>query len=127
MDATTPLPNPLALPPPKEKIQPLFSGNRLPLYHLPFLKNFELYLSWSVRVQHSILSIWLWLPSTKNEAPSSISTIFQPALSKFIQKFVIPPPSKKGSRDYAFYMRYYKKETIKLLSFYIKNIIFLEL
>ena len=49
-----------------------------------------------------------------------------PTFTNFIQKILVPPPFKIMG-DYAFYMRGYKGETIKLLSFYITDFLFTEL
>ena len=38
-----------------------------------------------------------------------------------------PPPFKKEGGDYAFYMRDYKREAIKLFSFYKTDFLFTEL
>ena len=43
------------------------------------------------------------------------------------KKFLAPPRFKKEDRDYAFYMRDYKGETIKLLPFYMTDFLFAEL
>ena len=43
------------------------------------------------------------------------------------QNLLTPPPFKKEGRDYAFYMREYKVETIKLLPFYMTDFLFAEL
>ena len=59
--------------------------------------------------------------------PSSPSTsaVFQPPNFKFYsKKLLAPPPFKKEGRDYAFYMRDYKGETIKLLPFYMTDFLF---
>ena len=42
------------------------------------------------------------------------------------KKFFSPTPFKEG-RDYAFYMRDYKGETIKFLPFYMTDFLFTEL
>ena len=44
-----------------------------------------------------------------------------PTFLILFKKFLDPPPFKKEGRDYAFYMRDYKGETIKLLPFYMKD------
>ena len=43
------------------------------------------------------------------------------------KKFLDSPPFKKEGRDYAFYMKDYKGETIKLLPFYMTDFLFTEL
>ena len=43
------------------------------------------------------------------------------------KKLLDPPPYKKEGRDYAFYMRDCKAETIKLLIFYMTDFLFTEL
>ena len=40
------------------------------------------------------------------------------------KKLLAPSPFKKVGWDYAFYMRDYKVETIKLLPFYLKDFLF---
>ena len=55
-------------------------------------------------------------------SPPSIATIVQPPPSKFDSKKLLAPSAfKKEGGDYAFYMRDYKGETIKLLSFYMTD------
>ena len=44
-----------------------------------------------------------------------------PAFLILFKKFLDPPPFKKEGRDYAFYMKDYKAETIKLLPFYVTD------
>ena len=41
-----------------------------------------------------------------------------PTFLILFKKFLAPAPFKKEGRDYAFYMREYKVEAIKLLAFY---------
>ena len=53
--------------------------------------------------------------------------LFRPNLFTLFKKFLDPPPFKKEGRDYAFYMRDYKGETIKLLPFYMTDFLFTEL
>ena len=43
------------------------------------------------------------------------------------KKCLATPPFKKEERDYAFYMRDYKGETIKLLTFYMTDFLFTQL
>ena len=50
-----------------------------------------------------------------------------PPLLILFKNFLAPPPFKKESRDYTFYMRKYKVVTIKLLPFYMTNFLFTEL
>ena len=50
-----------------------------------------------------------------------------PTLMILIKKFLALSPFKKEGRDYAFYMREYKVETIKLLPFYMTDFLFTEL
>ena len=45
----------------------------------------------------------------------------------FIQNILDPPSFKTEGIDYAFYMRDYKRETIKLLPFYMTDFLFIEL
>ena len=60
-------------------------------------------------------------------APLSITTIVQsPPLLILFKNFLAPPPFKIEA-DYAFYMRSYKGETIKLLPFYMTDFLFTEL
>ena len=57
----------------------------------------------------------------------SIITIVQsPPLLILFKKCLTPPPFKREG-DYAFYMRGYKGETIKLLPFYMTDFLFTEL
>ena len=50
-----------------------------------------------------------------------------PTFLILFKKNLDPPPFKKEGRDYAFYMRDYKGETIKLLPFYMTDFLFTEL
>ena len=50
-----------------------------------------------------------------------------PTFLILFKKFLDPPPFKKEGRDYAFYMRDYKGETIKSLTFYMSDFLFTEL
>ena len=50
-----------------------------------------------------------------------------PTFLILFRKFLDPPPFKKEGRDYLFYMRNYKGETMKLLSFYMTDFLFTEL
>ena len=50
-----------------------------------------------------------------------------PTFLILFKNFLDPPPFKKEGRDYAFYMRDYKGETIKLLPFYMTDFLFTEL
>ena len=50
-----------------------------------------------------------------------------PTFLILFKKILDPPPFKKEGRDYAFYMRDYKGETIKLLPFYMTDFLFTEL
>ena len=50
-----------------------------------------------------------------------------PTFLILFKKLLAPPPFKKEGRDYAFYMRDYKGETIKLLPFYMTDFLFTEL
>ena len=43
------------------------------------------------------------------------------------KKILDPPPFRKEGRDYAFYLRGYKGETVKLLPFYMRDFLFTEL
>ena len=63
----------------------------------------------------------------KPPAPLSITTIVQsPPLLILFKNFLAPPPFKIVG-DYAFCMRGYKGETIKLLPFYMTDFLFTEL
>ena len=60
--------------------------------------------------------------------PPRLQQFFSPHLFNFIQKKLLaPPPFKKEGRDYVFYMRDHKGETIKLLPFYMSDFLFTEL
>ena len=50
-----------------------------------------------------------------------------PTFLTLFKKILNPPPFKKEGRDYAFYMRDFKGETIKLLPFYMTDFLFTEL
>ena len=52
------------------------------------------------------------------QQPQALQQLFSPHVFNFIQKFFSPTQFKKEGRDYAFYMREYKVEAIKLLAFY---------
>ena len=58
---------------------------------------------------------------------SAIEQLFSLHLFDFIQKVFRPTPFKKESREYAFHMRDYKGETIKLLPFYMTDFLFTKL
>ena len=62
---------------------------------------------------------------TKAQLPQktqALKQLFSPYLFNFIQNFFSPTPHlKKEGRDYAFYMREYKVETLKLLRFYMTD------
>ena len=58
--------------------------------------------------------------------PQRYNNCSAPTFLISFKKFLAPPPFKKEDRDYAFCMRDYKRETIKLLplyvtDFYLKN------
>ena len=59
-------------------------------------------------------------PST----PQHYNNCSAPTFLILFKKFLDPPPFKKEGRDYAFYMRDYKGETIKLLPFYDRFFIY---
>ena len=51
--------------------------------------------------------------------------MFRPHLFNFKQKkFLASCPSKTEGRDYAFYMRDYKGQTVKPLAFYVTDFLF---
>ena len=50
-----------------------------------------------------------------------------PTFLILFKKFLAPSPFIKEGRDYAFYMRDYKGETIKVLSFYMRDFLFTKL
>ena len=60
------------------------------------------------------------------QQPQALQQLFSPHVFNFIQKFFSPTQFKKEGRDYAFYMREYKVETIKLLPFYMTHFLFTE-
>ena len=62
-------------------------------------------------------------PST----PKHYSNCSAPTFLILFKNVLAPPPFKKKGRDYAFFMREYKVETIKLLTFYMKDFLFAEL
>ena len=62
-------------------------------------------------------------PSTPQHYKYCLAPIFLILFKKFLD----PSPSKKEGRDYAFYKRDCKAETIKLLPFYITYFLFTEL
>ena len=55
----------------------------------------------------------------------SITPIVQ--VLPYSKELLAPPLFKKEGRDYAFYMRDYKGETIKLLPFFLTDFLFTEL
>ena len=63
------------------------------------------------------------------QLPQALQQLFCPPPPFLIlfKIFLAPPPFKKESRDYTFYMRKYKVVTIKLLPFYLTNFLFTEL
>ena len=62
-------------------------------------------------------------PSTSQDYTNCSAPTFLILLKKFLD----PSPFKKEGRDYAFYMRDYKAETIKLLPFHMTDFLFTEL
>ena len=62
-------------------------------------------------------------PSTPQHYINCSAPIFEILFKKFLD----PSPLKKENRGYAFYVRDYKWETIKLLPFYMKDFLFTEL
>ena len=62
-------------------------------------------------------------PST----PQYYNNCSVPTFLILFKKFLDPPPFKKEGRDYAFYMKDYKGEAIKLLLFYITDFLFTKL
>ena len=62
-------------------------------------------------------------PST----PKHNNNCSAPTFLILFKKILAPPLSKKEGRNYAFYMRDYKGETIRLLPFYMTNFLFTEL
>ena len=63
--------------------------------------------------------IYLSNPQCYNYSASTFLILFE--------TFLHPTPFKKEGRDYAFYMRDYKGQTIKLLPFYMTDFLFTEL
>ena len=60
--------------------------------------------------------------------PPALQQLFSPPPFKLYSKKLLAPLSfKKEGRDYAFYMRNYKGETIKLLPFHMTDFLFTEL
>ena len=57
----------------------------------------------------------------------ALQQLFSPHLFNFIQRNCQPHPHLKEGRDYVFYRRDYKGETIKLLPFYMTDFLFTEL
>ena len=58
--------------------------------------------------------------------PSALQQLFSPHLFNLFKKFLDPSPFKKEGKDYAFYMKDYKGETIKLLPLYTTDFLFTE-
>ena len=79
---------------------------------------------------HSSLSVkMLFLGKLKLIYPSTpkrYNNCSAPTLIILVKKFLAPSPFKREGRDYAFYMREYKVETIKLLPFYMTHFLFTE-
>ena len=69
------------------------------------------------------------------QKPPALQQLFSPHLFNLRKKKKLTPPTFKEGRDYAFYMRDYKGETIKLLHlrcnkgapFYMTDFLFTEL
>ena len=57
--------------------------------------------------------------------PKALQQLFSPHLFNFVQKFFGPHPLE--GRDYSFYMKECKVETLKLLPFYMTDFLFTEL
>ena len=72
---------------------------------------------WKNGVSEKIKLIY---PST----PSITTTVQSPPFQFYSKKLLAPPPFKKEGRGYAFYMRDYKEGTIKLLPFYMTDLLF---
>ena len=62
-------------------------------------------------------------PST----PQNDNNCSVPTFLILFKNILAPNPFKKEGRDYAFYTRDYKRETMKLLSFYMADFLFTEL
>ena len=60
------------------------------------------------------------------QQPPALQQFFSPTFLIYSKKLLIPPPFKEA-RDYAFYMRDYKAEIMKLLPFYMTDFLFTEL
>ena len=59
--------------------------------------------------------------------PKHYNNCSAPTFLISFKTFLPPPPFKKKGRDYAFFMREYKIETIKLLPFHMTDFLFTEL
>ena len=59
--------------------------------------------------------------------PQHCNNCSAPIFLILFKKNLDPLPFKKEGRDYAFYKRDYKRETIKLLPFYMTDFLFTEL
>ena len=59
--------------------------------------------------------------------PQALQQLFSPHLFNFIRTIFSPTPFKKEGRDYAFYMKDYKGEAIKLLPSCMTDFLFTEL
>ena len=59
--------------------------------------------------------------------PQHYNNCSAPTFLILFKKLLAPPLFKKEGTDYAFYMRDYKWETIKLLPFYMTDFLFTEL
>ena len=62
-----------------------------------------------------------------SRTPQYYNNYSAPAFVILLKKFLDPSPFKKESRDYAWYMRDYKGQTIKLLPLYMTDFLFTEL
>ena len=59
--------------------------------------------------------------------PQHYNNCSAPTFLILFKNVLAPPPFKKEDRDYAFYMRDNKGETIKLFPFYVTDFLFKEL
>ena len=59
--------------------------------------------------------------------PHNYNNCPAPNFLVLFKKYLVPSPFKRKGRYYAFYMRDYKGETIKLLPFYMTVFLFTEL
>ena len=89
---------------------------------------YEKYFSFLLNSSFSGKMVFLRkLKLTYPSTPKHYNNFLAPSFSISFKKILAPLPFKKVGRNYAFHMRDYKGETIKLLPLYMTDFLFIEL